>query len=178
MSDEDILPEEYALGVLSGAAHAAAGERSKTDPQFASRAESIALRLAGLAALLPDGEPDPSLWQRIERQLSQSDAAMILIRSGDEAWRERSPGVDVKILRWDETTGARAILLRMAPGATLPDHDHDGDEEVFMISGDLHFGEIELGQGDYLRMPLGSHHTVGRSLSGCQAIVITQARGA
>ncbi|MGL5114374.1 MAG: cupin domain-containing protein [Beijerinckiaceae bacterium] len=178
MTGEDIAPEEHALGVLSGESYAAAVGRAMVDPAFAASSASLEMKLAGLTARLADAEPDRALWARIAERIAKPVPAMILLRTTSEPWTERTLGVDVKVLRWDQETGARAIMLRMAPGAVLPDHDHDGDEEVFMLSGDLMFDDLLLGAGDYLRMPAGSHHTVGRSPSGCVAIVVTHGKGA
>lgn len=67
-------------------------------------------------------------------------------------------GVEVKTLVVDPETGLLTMLLRMAPGAILPDHEHVLIEQTFVIEGSLICGEGECGAGDFVWRPAGSRH--------------------
>ena len=44
---------------------------------------------------------------------------------GAMPWQQtKFPGVEVKILLLEKSTGLLTALLKMAPGAKLPDHEH------------------------------------------------------
>lgn len=48
------------------------------------------------------------------------------------------PGVSMKVLVSDESTGAMTVLTRIAPGATIPAHWHStADETVYVLEGDF-----------------------------------------
>ena len=57
----------------------------------------------------------------------------------DELPWEKSqfPGIEYKTLLVDEDTGMLTALLRMAPGARLPDHEHTRIEQTFVLEGTL-----------------------------------------
>jgi quercetin dioxygenase-like cupin family protein len=46
-------------------------------------------------------------------------------------------GCEVKPLYVDIKTGQATLLIRMAPGATLPDHEHALLEQTYMLEGRL-----------------------------------------
>ncbi|NDE47287.1 MAG: hypothetical protein EB006_14850, partial [Betaproteobacteria bacterium] len=49
----------------------------------------------------------------------------------------RFPGVDIKVLMTDPATGLHTSLTRFAPGASLPDHEHMGIEQSWVLEGRL-----------------------------------------
>lgn len=97
-----------------------------------------------------------------------------LVRHNEKDWLPLSsisedavPGVYVKTLRFDETTGrAPTILLKFDAGARYPLHTHPGGEEVFVLEGDIHLGGDHLFAGDYLFTAPDNVHAV-RSDGGC-----------
>jgi quercetin dioxygenase-like cupin family protein len=98
-----------------------------------------------------------------------------LVRGEQIEWKPlEEPGVSgvfVKVLRFDkETRRAPTILLKFAPGATYPAHEHPGGEEVFVIEGDLKLGKDHLYAGDYLFTSPNGKHAV-RSEKGCIVLV-------
>ena len=53
-------------------------------------------------------------------------------------WRAtRFPGVEVKPLLRDPVQGLATVLMRMAPGASLPDHEHVLIEQTWVLEGHL-----------------------------------------
>ncbi len=76
-------------------------------------------------------------------------------------WREtRFPGVEIKTLFEDQETGLLTTLVRMAPGASLPDHEHVRIEQTYVIEGSLVDDEGAALAGNYVWRPAGSRHSV------------------
>ena len=72
--------------------------------------------------------------------------------------KTRFPGVEMKTLLVDRDTGVVTSLMKFAPGARLPDHEHVLIEQTCMLEGSLVCGEGECKAGDYVWRPAGSRH--------------------
>ena len=95
------------------------------------------------------------------------------IRSDQGEWVEFCPGVLIKTLSVDSATKRHVALVRMAAGTQLPPHQHLGDEEVFVISGDCHTSaEQVLYAGDYFKAAAGSWHEMTRTQEGTMFLTI------
>jgi quercetin dioxygenase-like cupin family protein len=73
------------------------------------------------------------------------------------AFRTVSPGVELCALRRHADRGL-TFMIRMAPGAYAPLHDHPGGEETYLIAGALRIGDRLLVPGDYYYAPPGEIH--------------------
>jgi quercetin dioxygenase-like cupin family protein len=58
---------------------------------------------------------------------------------------------------WGEN-GNGSDFIEFRAGARFPLHDHEGPEEILMISGRIRFGDLELSAGDYLKTGPGEQH--------------------
>jgi quercetin dioxygenase-like cupin family protein len=81
------------------------------------------------------------------------------------------PGVSMKVLHKEETTGAMAVLTRIEAGAAIPRHFHTkADETVYVLAGDFVEDGVSYGPGAYFAgkagIPHGPHQTVG----GCTVL--------
>ena len=72
--------------------------------------------------------------------------------------KTRFAGVEAKTLLVDRDTGVVTSLMKFAPGAKLPHHEHVLIEQTFVLEGSLHCGEGECTAGDYVWRPAGSQH--------------------
>lgn len=87
-----------------------------------------------------------------------------LVHVGELPWEPiKYPGVYVKTLMLDKESGLLTVLLKMDPGAELPDHEHVLLEQTYVIEGRLVDREgpevgIEVGPGDFIWRPAGSRH--------------------
>jgi anti-sigma factor ChrR (cupin superfamily) len=77
----------------------------------------------------------------------------------------RYPGVFTKTLMIDRTHGLVTVLLKMEPGAGLPDHEHALIEQTLMLEGSLMDVQgpeqgLVVRQGEYVFRPAGSRHAV------------------
>ncbi len=81
-------------------------------------------------------------------------------------------GIFVKVLRYDEKSNrSPSILLKFKPGAKYPAHNHPGGEEVFVLEGEVRFGNKHLSAGDYLYTPPSGKHAV-LSEKGCTMLLM------
>ena len=72
--------------------------------------------------------------------------------------KTRFAGVEAKTLLVDRETGLVTSLMKFAPGAKLPEHEHMLIEQTYVLEGSLLCGEGECKAGDYVWRPAGSRH--------------------
>ncbi len=87
---------------------------------------------------------------------------------GDEDGQDR---VDICRLYGSEDSGGSAALLRYAPGARVPAHEHTGYEHIFVLSG---YQRDELGEyraGTTIVNAPGSRHSIWAP-EGCTVLVV------
>lgn len=87
-----------------------------------------------------------------------------VVHANEMEWEPiRYPGCQVKTLMVDPKLGLLTVLLRMEPGAQLPDHEHALMEQTYTLEGrlvDLEGPEkgLEVGPGEFVYRPAGSRH--------------------
>jgi anti-sigma factor ChrR (cupin superfamily) len=90
-------------------------------------------------------------------------------------WEQtRFRGVEMKTLLIDRETGVLTALMRFAPGARLPDHEHVLIEQTYVLEGSLVCGEGECKAGDYVWRPAGSRHEAWAGAQGGLMLAIFQ----
>ena len=67
-------------------------------------------------------------------------------------------GIEFKTLVMDREQGLMTVLMRMAPGARLPDHEHVLLEQTYVLEGRLVDRDGECGPGEFVYRPPGSRH--------------------
>jgi anti-sigma factor ChrR (cupin superfamily) len=72
--------------------------------------------------------------------------------------KTRFPGIETKTLLIDRESGVATLLMKMAPGAKLPDHEHVLIEQTYVLEGSLVCGEGECKAGEFVWRPAGSRH--------------------
>lgn len=101
------------------------------------------------------------------------------VRPQELPWEKmRFPGCETKTLMFDPATGMATVLVRMAPGATLPDHEHVLIEQTYVLFGSLVDKDgpdagLEVKAGEFVWRPPGSRH-VAWSPNGGEMIGIFQ----
>ncbi len=76
-------------------------------------------------------------------------------------------GVEMKLLSHDAERAINTQLVRMNPGAVVPKHRHGGEEEIFVLEGDLLVSGVVMHSGDYCRSEIGSLHEGITTQNGC-----------
>ena len=88
-----------------------------------------------------------------------------VVHANEMDWEPiRYPGCYVKTLMVDPQKGLLTVLLKMDPGAELPDHEHALVEQTYMLEGRLVDKEgpeagLEVGPGEFVYRPAGSRHS-------------------
>ncbi|MGI9335725.1 MAG: cupin domain-containing protein [Gammaproteobacteria bacterium] len=70
----------------------------------------------------------------------------------------RFPGIQVKTLLKNDQTGLLTTLVKMDPGAVLPDHEHVEIEQTWVLEGALIDDEGAAEAGSFVWRPAGSRH--------------------
>ncbi len=87
-----------------------------------------------------------------------------VVRPAAMEWKKtRFAGCEVKGLLLDKETGLVTALMRFAPGATLPDHEHVKIEQTYVLEGRLVDKEgpaegLSVGPGEFVWREAGSRH--------------------
>lgn len=92
-----------------------------------------------------------------------------------ESWRWTSTllnGCSSAMLSKDSHTGASLHMIRIPPGQTFPDHQHQGDEHMLFLSGRAEDSLIYGSAGDWIHRPSGTEHRAfqGRGMEPCWAL--------
>jgi anti-sigma factor ChrR (cupin superfamily) len=100
-----------------------------------------------------------------------------MLETGTIPWTPLDfPGVEMKVLRKDEATGAMAVLTRIGPGGEIPAHRHtNADETVYVLEGDFIEAGTSYGPGAFFAGKAGTPHGPHRSRGGC--VVLTDFSG-
>jgi anti-sigma factor ChrR (cupin superfamily) len=88
--------------------------------------------------------------------------------------KTRFPGVEMKTLLVDRESGVVTSLMKFAPGARLPDHEHVRIEQTYVLEGTLLCGEGACRAGDYVWRPAGSRHEAWAGPQGGLMLAIFQ----
>ena len=83
---------------------------------------------------------------------------LITIGADEGKWITLLPGIEKKILSHNKDDQVQSFLIKMAPGTSLPAHEHISDEECLMLEGEGMIGDLHLSAGDYHFARKGSKH--------------------
>ena len=87
-----------------------------------------------------------------------------IVRPSEMEWQKtRFPGCEAKTLLFDKSTGLVTALMRFAPGAVLPDHEHVKIEQTYVLEGKLCDKEgpaegLTVRPGEFVWREAGSRH--------------------
>jgi mannose-6-phosphate isomerase-like protein (cupin superfamily) len=160
--------DDFVLGSMTPDDRAAMELARRFDPELDQHIKDAEDSLAPLSLAAGEIAPRPDLWSRIEAAIDSEAGALegrtiIELEKGD--WQPVVPGIEMKTM-WDDRTS----LLRCAPGAVLPDHSHDGDEHLLVLSGDLIIGGRTFLAGDYIGNRAGYDGVPHTTRTGCMIL--------
>jgi anti-sigma factor ChrR (cupin superfamily) len=93
-----------------------------------------------------------------------ADAHSHLVQPANMEWQQtRFPGCEAKTLLFDRKSGLMTALMRFAPGAVLPDHEHVNIEQSYVLEGSLVDKEgpvagMTAAAGEFIWREPGSRH--------------------
>jgi quercetin dioxygenase-like cupin family protein len=156
------------------------------DAEAAAALRSFDPVIVALVGALPPLPPPPRIRAALLQQIAAirpgdpeppPRPSLVIHRAFDSVWEDTPlPGVRQRVLHRDPQRRQVTLLLRMAAGATIPAHPHEGPEESLILEGDLRVGNQVLGEGDYQFAPAGSIHEPLHSENGCLALLIVPMR--
>ena len=177
----DDLAALDALGVLTAGERAHFREIAGADAAVLAEAGAYREACVSIAESLEPVEPPAFVKARILEAIQRPvDAVPPLgshtIRSGEGRWfAQPIPGIEVKPLSVDKERRVATILMKFAPGAMFPAHDHGGAEECYVLSGSVRLGNLSLNEGDFHHAPADSRHGNLVSDNGCVLLLLVDA---
>jgi putative transcriptional regulator len=91
------------------------------------------------------------------------------------AWRSLGPGIQHCVLAKDKF-GAVARLLRIAPGRSVFEHSHSGNEMTLVLRGSYRAGGAQFGPGDVeCADEATTHRPVADGETACICLAVTDA---
>jgi hypothetical protein len=93
---------------------------------------------------------------------------------GEGSWRDLGGGTRTRRLAGGRGESTDIMLLEMPPDSVLPEHEHDGLEEIYLLRGECTAQGRSLGVGDYHRAEHGSEHAPTTTATGCLMLVIVR----
>ncbi len=188
-------PEELAALYLAGAmtpdehrafeAHLGSG-CAACEAEFRRLVAAVGVLARGIEPVAPDPTahgrlvesiaglpPAPGAGPEPRRAPPRTGREPTTRRAARAKWRPAGvEGVEVRMLSTDTERDRVTALVRMAPGGKLPAHIHQGQEEIFIVEGDLRTDDDALLAGDYQLSPPGTRHAEATSINGCTALII------
>jgi hypothetical protein len=170
---DDERASAYVMGLLDAEARVQCRTRIIEDAAFSKLVDAWEKRLSPLC-MTGDAEVPDGLLEKIEARIAGTGVEIpgtVTVRAGAGEWIEVSPGLKIKIMNRIEAANRQTFMAWLQPGAEYVDHDHDQDEEIYMIEGDLIIGDLVLKAGDFHVARAGRHHPVHRTMAGCLCLI-------
>jgi anti-sigma factor ChrR (cupin superfamily) len=150
-------------------------------PHSPGDSNGLARPVADRFVLSPHGvlHPTPALQARLACRIAGETgqwqaAPPRLWREPD--WQQVASGIECKLLATDSERARVSMLVRLAPGASYPAHTHAGEEELFLLDGELVIDERTLSAGDYSHGSRGTSDERVWSATGCTCVLITSTK--
>jgi anti-sigma factor ChrR (cupin superfamily) len=184
------LAAAYALGALDRPEAMRLEALMAADPDLRSEVDTFVAVAQALGCQTSPAPPPAGVRSRVlERirstpQLGRTPASLSpapapadgfrFLRPADGEWSAGlHPGMRFQVLASSIRRNYMMLYIELDPGARIPSHDHRGDEELYVVSGDLVTEGRHLKAGDFVHATAGSHHQDLVSPGGCQAILLT-----
>lgn len=164
-----------ALGALEAERAACEAHIERCAP---CREEVVGLRATAgdLVLAAPRVDPPPDLWARLQQRIRDETGPYCHLQlEAARSWIPAGEGVEISQLWVDRQIERHSLLIRMQPGARLPEHRHAAPEECFVLRGDVEDGQVRLRAGDYVRFEAGTQHAV-TTRGGCTLLVTASLR--
>jgi DNA-directed RNA polymerase specialized sigma24 family protein len=124
--------------------------------------------------------PLTSLQERLALRIAEETGTPPVLPSGrrwsEPEWEQVAPGIECKLLATDTARHRVSMLVRLAPSANYPAHTHAGEEELYLLDGELWIDERKLFPGDYYYGAPGLGDDLVWSKTGCTCVLITSTK--
>jgi anti-sigma factor ChrR (cupin superfamily) len=187
-SDEEMMERAslYALGALSQ------WEARAFEEHLAEGCERCEIELQSFEDVTraldlgaPEAEPPAGVREKLlslvaedkghARPVALREASLpplTTLRADEGEWQEAAAGIQVKHLFTDTRKGTVTTLVKMKPGTRIPLHRHSGIEQCYVIEGDFHADNQQLGAGDFHVAQAGSVHEPVYTVEGALILIV------
>jgi anti-sigma factor ChrR (cupin superfamily) len=131
-----------------------------------------------MARIRASAAADPQAVRPVAAQ-HMPDVALSALPAGfsftyaDEGWQPHPvPGIRMKLLALNRTSGYATLLLDVAPGVVFPAHHHAGSEECYVVSGMVKACGRNMGPGDFHHADGDTDHGELYTETGCRVILV------
>jgi quercetin dioxygenase-like cupin family protein len=145
------------------------------NPEHTETIRAYSELLDSLSNMLPGAElpVDTDMRGRIIAIAGQKPISYVIRASEGEWVNSGMPGFDFKLLFQDPDTKKSTVLARIAAGARMPHHRHEGLEECLIIEGSLWTDGVLLLPGDFIVTGDQTEHEDTWSPNGALALLKT-----
>jgi anti-sigma factor ChrR (cupin superfamily) len=126
--------------------------------------------------LRPTTSLQARLALRIAEETGQPPVLPLARQWSEPEWEQVAPGIECKLLATDTERQRVSMLVRLAPGASYPPHNHAGVEELHLLDGELWIDERKLFPGDYNYGAPGTGDERVWSETGCTCVLVTSTK--
>ncbi len=116
--------------------------------------------------------PPASVRASILEAIRHTPQNSVTIRSAEGRWKPVVAGVEIKRLSRDPERRTVTLLMRFQPGAELPEHHHQGNEQTFVLEGSCCIGSVCISKGDFHMVDAGETHGNVVSKEGCILLLV------
>jgi anti-sigma factor ChrR (cupin superfamily) len=119
--------------------------------------------------------PRPEVRQALMARLADAGVpqGFSVLRGSAPDWRPHAvPGIRVKVLSVNASSGYAMLLLDVAPGTRFPAHHHTAAEECYVLSGSLYTCDRRLEAGDFVHADAHTDHAELWTEDGCRVLLI------
>lgn len=129
--------------------------------------------LGALTPIAPRKKAAAAMKQKILKNIAATQSTVVTqpLRASSGTWQTVASGIEQQMLFSGDATMAR--LIRFAPGAIVPGHQHRADEAAWVMEGWCTVGGYRLNTGDYQMVPAGASHGDIVSPDGCILFIHT-----
>ena len=179
----------FALGALPADAAAELEERIAASPALREEVDALRAVAGELLLAAEPAEPRAGVRERLLARVAADTTAdasgaatasprparpplpdLLFALEPDAVWKDVAPGLQRRHL--SRGADATSYVLRVAPGATIPAHDHACVEHLFVLSGSIDVDGTLCHAGDYHRAAQGTRHHAPWSAEGCSVLVV------
>ena len=180
----------YALGALTKSERLTFETELRANNELLEFVLGLQRAADALALIAPRMEPPLGLKARIMERIEAFEATTQTARkplttprfpvglhfqmaNQTSGWKQLPiPGAWIKLLSLHHDRGYAVLMGKLEPGVRYPAHVNVGPEDVFILTGDLHVGDIELRAGDFHHADGGSRHEENFSVRGCTLLAV------
>ncbi|MBM4242910.1 MAG: hypothetical protein FJ148_03730 [Deltaproteobacteria bacterium] len=173
----------FVLGALPPDAAAELQERVDASPALREAIESLRTvtdeLLLAAEPVLPRADVRDRVLGRVAAEAAGAASTrpplpdLLFAFDADAAWTDFGPGLERRVL--SRGPDAASYVVRVAPGATIPPHDHRRVEHSYILSGSIDVDGTMCHPGDYHRAAAGTRHVAPYSAEGCVMLIVESA---